>query len=265
VISPVQYVVQLGTFPPVPFPALEISRLAPTTQEEPVVQPELIKAALPDFASIQSVAEKKQQFFDYVQDYVIAENEKIVAVRKQLDAYAKTLGSGAALSQGERKRMLELALSYDVETELNSDQKIIDELLLRVDMIPVSLVLAQAANESGWGTSRFAVQGNNLFGHWCYREGCGIVPAQRTDDAKHEVRSFPTIKGSVNAYFANINSHHLYQDFREIRAEMREQQMALDPMALASGLQRYSERGLKYVEDIVSIIVQNNLEKRDQG
>ena len=134
-----------------------------------------------------------------------------------------------------------------------------------MDVIPVSLVLAQAATESGWGTSRFAVQGNNLFGQWCYREGCGIVPKQRAGDASHEVRAFPTIEGSVNAYFANINSHHLYQNFRQIRAEMRQQQMTLDSTALAAGLKRYSERGMNYVEDILKIISQNSLVQRDQG
>lgn len=231
---------------------------AAVTPQEPI-------AVFPDFASIQSVDVKKQQFFDYVQDYVVAENENILALRRQLESYADISNNGIAFSAREREWVLGLAEGYQLGSGLGSDQAIVNELLLRVDVIPVSLVLAQAANESAWGTSRFALEGNNIFGQWCYEEGCGIVPRRRVSGATHEVKSFPTIESAVQAYFMNINSHHLYQYFRELRAQMRLQEQALDPMVLAFGLGRYSERGGNYVDEVQNIIIQNDLLLRDSG
>ena len=225
-------------------------------QQEPIV-------VFPDFASIQSVEVKKQQFFDYMQDYLIAENENLAALRKQLEAYADIANNGIALSGRERDWVLELAQSYRLEFAQRNDQEIVNELLLRVDEIPVSLALAQAANESAWGTSRFALEGNNIFGQWCFEEGCGIVPARRASGATHEVKRFNTVESAVQAYFLNINSNQSYQYFRELRLQMRQQQLALDPMVLAFGLGRYSERGDKYVDEVQNIIIQNDLRVRD--
>ena len=150
-------------------------------------------------------------------------------------------------------------------SQFASDQDIINELILRVDVIPVSLALAQAANESAWGTSRFALEGNNVFGQWCYKKGCGIVPAERRSGATHEVKSFTSVEQSVQAYILNINSHPSYRYLREVRAVMRERQGKLDPMGLAYGLDRYSERGNNYVDEVRNLIIQNNLRLRDEG
>ncbi len=227
-------------------------------QQDPIV-------VFPDFASIQSVEVKKQQFFDYVQDYVVAENKNVTALRKQLEAYADIANNGIAFSARERDWVLSLARSYRLESDLESDQEIVNELLLRVDVIPVSLALAQAANESAWGTSRFALEGNNIFGQWCFEEGCGIVPMRRANGATHEVKRFATVESAVQAYFLNINSNQSYRYFRELRSQMRQQQLALDPMVLAFGLGRYSERGDSYVDEVQNIIIQNDLRVRDKG
>lgn len=222
-------------------------------------------AVFPDFASIENVDIKKQQFFDYLQGFVEAENTRIMDVRGQLLGFSAIVGSGVSLSRRERTRLLQIAQEYELDPNLGSDQRIIAALLSRVDVIPISLVLAQAANESAWGTSRFALEGNNIFGQWCYEEGCGIVPERRIRGASHEVKRFDSIASSVQSYFQNINSHHLYQEFRDSRARMRRQQQDLDSMELAYGLGRYSERGEHYVDEVQTIIEQNSLQERDRS
>ena len=170
---------------------------------------------------------------------------------------------GEELSDREVAKIFDLSKAYRIDVENKSTQYIVNELALRIDLIPVSLVLAQAANESAWGTSRFTIEGNNVFGQWCYEEGCGIVPARRISGAKHEVEYFDTIGNSVKAYFLNINSHDSYAYLRGLRLKMRERNLKLDPMSLSIGLGRYSERGSGYVDEIQRIILQNDLRDRD--
>ena len=219
----------------------------------------------PDFASINDVIVKKQQFFDYLEDYIIAENEKIAAIRQELEPYAAIANSGVAFSRREREWVLELANAYRIDTAVLSDREIVNELMLRVDEIPVSMALAQAANESAWGTSRFALEGNNIFGEWCYDEGCGIVPLRRASGATHEVQRFESIEESISSYFLNINTHNSYRYLRELRADMRASGRPLNPMTLAMGLGRYSQRGDNYVDEVQNIILQNDLRNRDSG
>jgi Bax protein len=222
-------------------------------------------AVFPDFASVESIDVKKQQFFDYLEDYIIAENIRISRDRAQLEPYVEIANSGAEFSDREREWILELADYYRVETEGLSDRAIANELFLRVDEIPVSLALAQAANESAWGTSRFALQGNNIFGEWCFNEGCGIVPRRRASGASHEVQTFESIAESIASYFLNINTNNSYQYLRELRADMRKRGQDLDPMVLAMGLGRYSQRGDHYVDEVQNIILQNDLRNRDKS
>jgi len=135
------------------------------------------------------------------------------------------------------------------------------ELLRRTDEIPVALVLAQAANESGWGTSRFAREGNSLFGQWTFRKSTsGLVPDSRSQDAAHRVRSFESIRASVRAYLRNLNVGHAYVELRKLRAAMRKRGEPLDPLILATGLKRYSQRGEAYVEEIKALILSNRLQ-----
>jgi len=230
---------------------VEVAELAPIT-------------VFPDFASIQNLSLKKRQFFDYLEDYVLAENESIIRARNELKRYVAIADSGVEFSERERYWLLNLADDYRIESEKHSEREILNELMLRIDVLPASLALAQAANESAWGTSRFALQGNNVFGQWCYEAGCGIIPAQRKTGASHEVRSFETIASSVQAYFLNINTHASYSYLRDLRSRMRARNLPFDPMSLAIGLGRYSERGDNYVNEVQRIILQNDLRKRDR-
>ena len=132
-------------------------------------------------------------------------------------------------------------------------------LLNRIDIVPTSMLLAQAANESAWGTSRFAQQGNNLFGQWCFSPGCGIVPKQRAAGRIYEVQKFPSVLASVQAYILNLNTNTHYQAFRQARAQLRTQGKPISGYALADGLRHYSQRGKAYVSDIRYIIVANQL------
>ncbi len=220
-------------------------------------------SVFPDFANIPDIEIKKQQFFDYLEDYVVAENESIAAVREELRPYLDIVNTGVALSPHERARIMELADEYRVDTTELSDRGIVAVLWRRIDIVPVSLALAQAANESAWGTSRFTLEGNNLFGQWCYEEGCGIVPARRPDGATHEVKRFESVGEGVAGYLLNINSHPSYQDLREIREDMRRRGESVDSLLLARGLSRYSQRRDLYVDEVQNIIIQNDLQARD--
>jgi len=218
----------------------------------------------PDFASISDIDAKKQQFFDFLQDFVRYENGLVSDMRMRLLSYAEIVDEGISLSGRERDWVVDLAITYDVVTETINDKAIVDELLLRVDVIPASLVLAQAANESAWGTSRFALEGNNIFGQWCFEEGCGIIPNRRVEGATHEVKSFDTIEAAIEGYFLNINTHAVYANFREERARLRRLGRNLDPILLARGLDRYSQRGENYIDEVQTLIQQNDLRERDR-
>ena len=226
-------------------------------------------SVLPDFALVADVDARKQQFFDFLESYVNAENARLLKRRETLTMFSRVLANGHRLSPSERVSLAKFALDYRVDFDSDRGQRgdaaLVEQLLRRVDAIPVSLVLAQAANESAWGTSRFAVDGNNLFGQWCYEEGCGFVPLERADKASHEVRKFNTIAAAVSAYFKNLNTHPSYQHFRRMRAHMRDQEKILDPIQLAYGLGSYSQRGDNYIDEVQTIIQQNALRLRDDG
>ena len=130
-------------------------------------------------------------------------------------------------------------------------------------MIPVSMLLAQAANESAWGTSRFAQKGNNFFGQWCFKAGCGIVPKMRPSGRIYEVARFNSPYDSVKSYLKNLNTNNGYKLFRKLRAMERETEGKLNGLVLAPGLINYSERKQKYVNSIKAIISRHNLEQFD--
>ncbi len=232
-------------------------------------------SVFPDFSLVSDVDARKRQFFDYIEAYANAENQRISETRHELLLFNSVLRNGHPLSTLEHMALLNIAEDYrleqgvgqteELDSVLDDDAALVEALLLRVDEIPVSLALAQAANESAWGTSRFAVDGNNLFGEWCYVEGCGFVPYERANDASHEVRRFETIAGAVSAYFHNLNTHPSYVLFRRMRARMREQERSLDPIQLAYGLGSYSQRGDSYIDELQTIIQQNDLHLRDEG
>lgn len=218
---------------------------------------------LPDFSSITSVKQKKQRFFDFLRPLIHHENQKIQAERVLLDSIKHGLMQSAQEKNQALEKLTSLARDYrllKVDEEINDPERLLQALQLRVDLIPESLVLAQAANESAWGTSRFAVEANNLFGQWCYRKGCGLVPSGRSENARHEVRRFANPQQSVASYMKNLNSHYAYQQLRAIRAELRHQGKNISGTILANGLEKYSQRGKLYVEELISMMHQNKLE-----
>jgi Bax protein len=240
-----------------------VTSVAPGQRPEP---PALAKiepiVIFPDFGAISNVDVKKQQFFDYLEDYIDFENERLISLREDLLPLANMSQNDIAFSEREIQWLLEVAETYQLDSINMPDSELLDELM-RVDVLPASLVLAQAANESAWGTSRFALEGNSLFGQWCYVEGCGIVPRRRAQGATHEVKSFDSVAGTVRAYFNNINTNQSYEYLRELRADMRDEDQQIDSMVLAFGLARYSQRGDRYVDELQNIIMQNDLHERD--
>ncbi|MCA1778874.1 MAG: glucosaminidase domain-containing protein [Xanthomonadaceae bacterium] len=209
---------------------------------------------LPDFDAIGDVDTRKQAFFAFLAPLVEAENERVMYDRARLLALNERLESGQALGGRDRHWLKRMAGHYDVEWHRDDPVRVMQQLARRVDTVPVSLALVQAAAESGWGRSRFAVDGNNLFGQWCYTRGCGMVPSRRAGGAQHEVESFVSVRESVSRYIHNLNTHSAYAPLREIRARLREADREPTAMVLADGLIRYSERREDYVEEVKSVI-----------
>ena len=142
--------------------------------------------------------------------------------------------------------------------------KDVSTLKVRMDEIPVSLAIAQAAKETGWGTSRFAIEGNALFGQWTY-SGEGIKPAGSDKNDKHKVMAFSVLKASVRAYQRNLNTHSSYKEFRKVRAIQRDNDEPLNSLELANYLNSYAETGEEYTKILKKIIEQNNLKDFDKA
>lgn len=212
---------------------------------------------LPDFASIDDVGEMKQAFYEFLQPVVVYENERIRAQRRELAALREVLAAGEELGWLQRRRLRALAEEYELEWNRKEIAAIAERLWRRVDVIPAELALVQAAKESGWGRSRVAVDYSNLFGHWCYEPGCGVVPKRRAANASHELASFDSVEESVRRYMNNLNTHERYSELRRLRAERRRAERPLTGPALAPGLLGYSERGEPYVREVLSMIEQN--------
>ncbi|GAD01729.1 glucosaminidase domain-containing protein [Agarivorans albus] len=204
--------------------------------------------SLPPLHEIENVQQKKQSFTDFITPLIEASNNKILQQRSEVEAIAATLAKSSSLSNKQKQTLSQLTELYRVDPSLD-EQSQIQHLLVKVDLIPPALVLAQAANESAWGTSRFAREGNNLFGQWCYKKGCGLVPLNRNDGANHEVRKFDSVYESVSVYMNNLNSHPAYKGFQQQR-NLARSSGELNAMELATQLSSYSERGEAYVEEL---------------
>ncbi len=215
-----------------------------------------------DFAWPIDLQDKKDMFFKILLPMALAENQRVLRQRERLTAAIAAVQheSHAALpADHDAWRTLEaLVQDYRVDGD-PADPSVQQALLDRIDAIPVALILAQAANESGWGDSRFAREGNNLFGLWTYLPENGIVPADRPDGETYLVRRYSTLQASVRSYILNLNIGHAYDELRAARAKMRARGDSHDALALAAGLERYSIRGEEYVEEIRAIIRFNDL------
>lgn len=228
-----------------------VVRVEPKKVEEP-----LHSVQLPDFGSIRDVKKKKRMFFDFIRPVVKAENNAILKQREFVLSVQDKLMLEEPLTAEEQTKLNMLVKKYRVSDKATPFQQV-SKLLMRVDVIPDSLVLVQAANESAWGTSRFARIGLNFFGIWCYSKGCGMVPGARNEGANHEVKAFQSVQGAVSHYLHNINTNNAYAVFRTIRTQLREQHQPLTAQILATGLLPYSERGSDYVIEITDMLRHN--------
>lgn len=221
------------------------------------------KEDVPDFKAFTDVKEKKAAFFNFMYPAVIAENARVKEEREFLESLVMKLDNDTDVSSKELERATELSTLYkETLTDSVITANWVNAMLVKVDYIPAPLVLSQGANESAWGTSRFAREANNYFGQWCYTKGCGVVPSKRNEGAAHEVAKFDSSQGAVHAYFMNVNRNNAYAELRIIRAKLHSSPEALTPEqesnALANGLIRYSERGEAYVEEIQAMIRHNS-------
>lgn len=216
-----------------------------------------MNTALPDFEAYQSVDIRREKFFQFLKPIVEHENQRVLAQRAFVKKCYSAFRQGLELSDERMNRLEEIALEYRLRTMKFDSKEPFEKLLLRVDKIPESLALIQAANESAWGTSYFAREGNNLFGQWCFTEDCGLVPRNRPEGAKHQVAVYPSVALSVRAYIRNLNTHAAYSYLRNIRYEMRLKDKPLKSDYLALGLQKYSSKGMEYVNILRSMLRTN--------
>lgn len=251
--------------------SLWVPRSEITTASEPVIAtattkivaptPTVTEApALPDFSVYQDVSTKKRKFFNYLLPMIRQANDQVRAQRIVLLSIKEDLQDNLTLDEQTVDFVSQTAKYYRVPLQ-DDLLETVETLIYRVDIVPASLVLAQAANESGWGTSRFARKANNLFGVWCFTQGCGITPLSREEGLTHEVASYESVQHSVEAYMRTINTNAAYSELRLMRAQSRAEAQYVSGHELAEGLLRYSERGEDYVREIQQMIRVNNLKK----
>ena len=217
--------------------------------------------SMSDFAEIKDIPQRKAAFIAYLQPTINEINQERAEERDELSDIVEKMQKGESPGFFDRYKLNNWAERYDVEYQEDDLLATAKKLLLHLDQIPLSMVLAQAAMESAWGTSRFAVEGNNLFGQWCFEEGCGIVPGRRSKGANHEVRVFDSAEDSIASYFRNINSHRAYRDLRKRRSILRAKDKPLTGYELLDGLQNYSQRGQVYIDELSSVIRYNKLDQ----
>lgn len=221
----------------------------PENPVEPVTQ-------VPDFSAINDVNEKKRAFFDFLRPIIKQQNIIIATEREFIAEMLALVENDNSLSNKQLAQLEQLFDKYQYAAR-NVDAKSLKSLLKRVDIIPESMVLIQAANESGWGSSRFAREGFNFFGEWCFSHGCGLVPSSRGSGKTHEVKVFSSVDASVSSYMRNLNSNGAYNLFRSIRADLRAQEAELSADQLIYGLVNYSERQEAYIDELLDMLRHN--------
>ena len=207
-----------------------------------------------DLNTLGDTKKKRELFIKIVLPLILDENKKITEDREKL---FKILGKNFN-TVGERVWLNRRFKEYKIE---DHD---LAKLKMRMDIIPVSIALAQAANESGWGTSRFALEGNALFGQWTWSKK-GILPKKQDPDQTHKIMQFQILKASVRAYKNNLNTHNAYKEFREVRAQLRQENKKIIGLDLTKYLSNYAAIGEKYVEILEDIIEKNSLTDFDKA
>jgi len=207
-----------------------------------------------ELKQIESSKIRKDLFIKIVLPLVLSENNRILRDRTTLFKILNKNNNTKSEKNWLKKKFKQYGVvSKDLST-----------LKIRMDIVPVSLAIAQAAKETGWGTSRFAIEGNALFGQWTY-SGKGIKPAGSDKNDKHKIATFSVLKASVRAYQRNLNTHSSYREFRKTRAIQRDNDQNLNSLELANFLNEYAETGEQYTKTIKKIIEQNNLKDFDNA
>ena len=218
-------------------------------RNEKLVKPIYFTQFPRDLDNLQSVQLKKETFIKIVLPLIVAENEKIIDDRKKLGKLIDKKYTSDLEKQWLRQKLLE----YKVK------KGNLEELMIRMDIIPASIALAQAAKESGWGTSRFALEGNAIFGQWTW-DGQGIAPLNRDSNKNHKILKFPILRASVKAYKNNLNTHKSYFKFREKRKKLRDSKKSVSGLSLTVTLKNYAQTGSEYTKILNQIITQNDLD-----
>ncbi|WP_374301264.1 glucosaminidase domain-containing protein [Ferrovibrio sp.] len=220
--------------------------------------PRIFLASLPiDIADVNLTEKRKRAFIKVMLPHILRENERIAANRERVEKLHERMQRGATLTARDEAWLQQISEQYGL------DEVDTAELLNRIDVVPPALALAQSIEESGWGTSRFALLGNAVFGQWTWNPGNGIVPENRPDGETYEIQRFKSLEQSVAAYMRNLNSKSSYREFRDKRASMRSRGEDLDSYQLAGQLHRYSVRGADYIRTIRSIMKTNTLDMFD--
>jgi len=218
------------------------------------VKPIFLTKLPKDLKSMGDTKDKRELFIKIILPLILAENKKIEEDRKKL---FKILGKSFN-TVGERVWLKRRFKEYKIE------DKDLSKLKMRMDIVPVSIAIAQAANESGWGTSRFALEGNALFGQWTWSKK-GISPKNKDPNKSHKVLQFQILRASVRAYKNNLNTHNAYREFREVRAQLREENPIVEGRKLTKYLKKYAGIGEKYVIILDDIIEKNSLTDFDKA
>ena len=218
------------------------------------VKPVYLSKLPKDLKKIKSTNKRKDTFIKIVMPLILSENEKILEDRNKL---FRILGKQSN-TMGEKVWLKRRFKDYDIKGED------IAELKLRMDIVPTSIAIAQAAKESGWGTSRFALEGNAMYGQWTWG-GEGIEPSKKDKEKEHKILKFPKLQSSVAAYMKNLNTHRGYSEFRDKRSKIREKKQEVSGLDLVDYLYNYAQTGSEYVKTLKIIIQQNNLNDFDSS
>ena len=208
------------------------------------------------------LSQSKKDFVKTLLPLISYQNQNILLERSKLEELRASLIDHNTLSKTDLNFLNKISKKYRIKNVDKHKYDLVNELLNRVDVIPNSIVLAQAANESGWGTSRFATEFNALFGEYTYNYSDGVVPLLREEGEKHLVKTFASVDKSVQSYFNNLNSHYAYEDFRKVREMMREKNNFSNVKLLVEELDSYAA-DINYITTINAIIDANKLDKFD--
>jgi len=219
-----------------------------------LVKPISLSLLPSEIIKIENTKKRKNLFIQIILPLIIQENNNIRLDRKKLFSILNKNMNTKAEKVWLNSRFKQYGIA-------NKD---LSSLKIRMDEVPVSMAIAQAAKETGWGTSRFAQEGNALFGQWTW-SGEGIKPSEADDNSTHKVMKFKVLQASVRAYQRNLNTHSSYKDFRSTRAELRDKGKKLDSMILTKHLDKYAETGKQYVKVLQQIIKQNDLTDFDDA